>query len=187
MSHHIYTTKGVVLSLHPHRESDKVATLFTRELGLVYGEARGIRKLGSKLTTTLIDLSLVKVSLVRGRRLWRVTTVSTIRDVAGELRERWSSLVTLINVLTLLRKLVRGEEKNQNLYDKLEESITEILDEQFDQDELRDWELHTVSGILSQLGYLDRSEVPKSKNGVKLKRRGLLNLVNQGIRESGLE
>src|SRR4051812_39847781 len=106
MSHHVYTTRGIVLSLQSVKEGDKVATVLTEDLGLVRAMARGMRKPGSKLSTSLLDLSLVRISLVRGQRQWRVTTVTLIRDVYSELRGQKQSREALYRVIKLIGKLV---------------------------------------------------------------------------------
>lgn len=186
MSHHVYTTRGIVLALYPSREVDKTAVILTRDLGLVFGTARGMRKISSKLGSALLELSIVKVSLVKGKGTWRVTTVTLIRDSASELRLKREALKSLHKVALLVRKLVRGEEKHPNLYDEFEASAIELLDTSVSESDILDWELYTVARVLSELGYLSKSESPQSLSEAREKRKLLLKLVNDGIKESGL-
>jgi len=184
MSHHVYTTRGVVLSLKPTKEADKLATILTRDLGLIHGSARGIRKLDSKLSSPLSELALVRVSLVKGKRSWRVTTTGLIRNSYVELRQNRKALEALSRIFGLLRTMVRGEDKNIELYDELEENLLNMLDDQKKDPEI--WELYTVSRLLSHLGYLSKDKIPKSFEDVEERKKEFVSLVNFGIHESGL-
>lgn len=57
------STIGVVLKSFNHRDSDKIYTLFTRDLGKISVWARGVRKISSRRAGNLDTLNLVKVSL----------------------------------------------------------------------------------------------------------------------------
>ncbi|MBX4195731.1 DNA repair protein RecO [Candidatus Parcubacteria bacterium] len=185
MSHHVYTTRGIVLYLRPAREADRVAVILTGDLGLVHGIARGARKPTSKLSNSLLEFALVRVSLVRGRHSWRITTVTLVRDVYGELRGRKAAVEALGRVLALTGKLVSGEEKHQELFDSLERAIILLVDDVGDEDEDA-WELLTVARVLNSLGYLSGESLPANLLETREKRRVLLELVNRGIRSSGL-
>lgn len=185
MSHHVYTTRGLVLRLRPRAESDKLAAVLTRDLGLVFGTARGSRKPSSKLSGILLDLSLVKISLVRGKNSWRVTTVTLLRDFASELRGRRQALEAYSRVLALVGRLVHGEEKHPELFDELERSALILADEVGDED-VDAWELFSVAKALHHLGYLSKEALPSNIIETREKRRALLELVNQGIHSSGL-
>lgn len=185
MAHHIYTTSGIVLSLYPSRESDKVVGVMTKEFGLVYATARGARSLSSKLSPALFELALVKISLVKTKTSWRVTSVSLVLDTASVLKERREALSALCRVSFLAKKLLRGEEVNQSLYEDLERSIKLLIEGVADED-VDAWELFTVAKMLSNLGYLSREALPSTLIETREKRRAILSLVNSGIQASGL-
>jgi DNA repair protein RecO len=185
MSHHIYTTRGLILSLRKTGETDKLVYVFTRDLGLVLAHARGVRKIGSKLSSSLSELSIVDISLVRGKRYWRVTSVVLIQNLPFILRERREALAVLYKVTGLLSRLIHGEEKSSHLYDELEAAIIELI--KIEGDEVGSWEIYTISKILFHLGYLSKSDVPSSVDEALLRKNDLVRLINTGIRESGLE
>ncbi len=186
MSHHVYTTKGIVLALYPTKEADKTASILTQDLGLIRGNARGIRKLGSKLTTSLLEFGIVKVSLVKGKNFWRVTTVTLLRNSFVELRGRREALKALGRVVSLLNSLVKGEEKNAELYDEFETNLLSLLDGSVGDEEVLNWEIFTVARLLSHLGYLSKSEVPVQLEDVKNKKKHFLSMINSGIYSSDL-
>lgn len=185
MSHHIYTTRALVCGLYPVKEADKQVLALTRDLGLVSTNARGARKLESKLSSNLLDLALVKLSLVKGKNAWRVTTVTLFHNVATELRERRKALLALARIVALVKRLVRGEEKHIELYEDLERATLILLNEVGDED-VDAWELLTVARILFNLGYLSKESLPTNLIETREKRKVLLELVNSGIQASGL-
>ena len=74
--HHIYHTEGIILGSKNYGEAGKYYSIFTRDLGMIYASAQGVRKMSSKLRFILQDFSYVKVDLVQGRDFWRVTSAS---------------------------------------------------------------------------------------------------------------
>lgn len=157
--------------------------VLTRELGLVRAGARGLHGGHSKLASALLELALVRISLVRGKHSWRVTTVTLERNIASLLRSRREALRALARVGRLVQKLVRGEEKHPELFDELESSAELLLKDDTDS---ADWEVYTVARILHKLGYLALSEVPKSLSEASERRSDLIRILNLSIKESGL-
>ena len=72
MLHHIYHTEGFVLSGQSVGEANKYFRIFTKDFGMVGAMAQGIRLLQSKLRYSLQDYSYSKISLVRGKQVWRI-------------------------------------------------------------------------------------------------------------------
>lgn len=183
MAHHVYTTRGIILALRPTRESDKTVAVLTRDLGLVRATARGMRGGSSKLAPALLELALVKISLVRGKHSWRVTTVTLLRNFASGLRPRREALKALARVTSLLLKLVRGEEKHVELYDELESAALTLTDSEPPVDV---WEVYTVARLLQELGYLREADTPKSLEDALGRKSELITLLNTSIKETGL-
>lgn len=183
MPHHVYTTRGIVLALRPTRESDRAVTVLTRELGLIRASARGLHGGHSKLASSLLELALVRISLVRGKHSWRVTTVGLERNLASELRPRREALQALARAAGLLQKLVRGEEKHPELYDEFESSALALAESAANP---ADWEVYAVARILHKLGYLPEARVPKDLAEAGTRRLELIKELNASLRESGL-
>lgn len=156
--HHIHHTEAYVLGSSPKGEDSKILRLYTRELGLVYAHAQGVRKLSSKLRFTLQDFSLAAVDLVRGKEVWRVTTASPIHAYASIRRNRASETI-LARVHSLLVRLVTGEEANDEIYDILGRTYDLLEKPGHTPEEYRALELLSVARILIALGYLSRGAV----------------------------
>jgi len=173
VSYHIYTTRGVVLSERPVREADRIYTIMTRDLGLVQATALGVRKEASKLRGALEPFVLSKISLVRGKEHWRITSAECIRSI--------SPTPAIARPLVLLEKLVRGEASHPELFDAVEDALLfypehgrgtpEPYDEMF--------EIRLVSRVLFHLGYLKEDDLTLGK-------KSLVKVINEGIQASHL-
>ena len=78
MSYHIYQTEGVILSSHLAGESNRFYYIYTEEFGLIGVWGQGVRKLESKLRFNLQDFSHVRIHLIRGKNMWKLTDVDRI-------------------------------------------------------------------------------------------------------------
>lgn len=186
MSHHIYTTKGIVLSLRPQKEVDKLALILTRDLGVIYGSVRGLRQVNSKMRGVISELALIKVSLVKGKRSWRVTGASLIESPSVTLRHEREMLKALYRVGGFLSRLIRGEEKHVEIFDDFEEAMFGLVNGNVQRTDIEAWELLVVSKLLSHLGYLPKGDIPLDINQAKTRKKELVAQINTGILESGL-
>ncbi len=196
MSYHIYTTKGIILNEKPMKEADKAVTIFTRDLGSIRAIATGARKGSSKRSSALTELSFGKFSLVRGKKDWRLTSATLETSIYSEFKENKKLLISFAQILSLIDKLVQGEEKNKKLFDIFEDSLKFALTNKLSGEEIKSFESLTVAKILTELGYLGKDDIAKeylnekiSKELIdkeKLDHRKIVIAINRGIRESGL-
>lgn len=154
-----------MLSERPVREADRIYTIMTRDLGLVSTMAIGVRKEASKIRGNIEPLTLSRVSFVKGKDYWRLTSAEFIKNI--------SSTPSVARPLALLEKLVQGEAPHQELFDTVERTIlsNELHDEMF--------EINMVSRILFYLGYLKESDM-------SLDKKSLVKAINEGIQASHL-
>lgn len=162
MGHYIYNTEGIVLSSFPVGESDKLFNIFTKELGLVQAKAQGIRKIESKNRYGLQDFSLSNFSLVRGREIWRITNVSAEKNLFNIFKTNRNKLNSLFNIIIIIQRFVKGEEKNEELFDLLKEFLYFLQKEDLKNVEYRNFELIFYIKILNNLGYFDK-KIQKEK------------------------
>lgn len=78
MSHHIYQTKAYVIESVETGEANRRLFLLTEDLGLISVAAQGVRHGVSKLKSSIQDLSYSKVSVVRGKEVWRLTNAEKL-------------------------------------------------------------------------------------------------------------
>ena len=113
--HHIYHTEGIILGSKNYGEAGKCYYIFTRDLGMIYASAQGVRKMSSKLRFILQDFAYVKIDLVQGKDFWRVTSASKTNELEGLQRDP-GTFGVFSNIANLLKRLLAGVEKNEILF-----------------------------------------------------------------------
>ncbi len=154
--HHIYHTEGIILGSKNFGEAGRYYSIFTRDLGMVYASAQGVRKMSSKLRFILQDFSYVKVDLVRGKDFWRVASASKTNNLEV-LTKRKETFKVFINVARLLKRLLAGEYPNVELFNDLINGLS-VLEKINTEKDLRNIEAIIVLRILSNLGYISGSQ-----------------------------
>ncbi|MFA6227321.1 MAG: recombination protein O N-terminal domain-containing protein [Candidatus Paceibacterota bacterium] len=154
--HHIYTTEAIIVRSIPMGEANRLYFLLTRDLGFIKATAQGVRLAKSKLKGHLQVFSLTKVSVVKGKDLWRITNAEAI--VQNGVIKNKGKLTVLFNASALLLRLVHGEEKNERLFECVESAYILCRDADLSPDELKSVETLTVLRIMHFLGYIKKAE-----------------------------
>jgi recombinational DNA repair protein (RecF pathway) len=162
MSYSVYSTRGFILGSAPSGEASKVYWIYTEDFGLLRARAQGVRLSASKLRYNLDDYSLGLFSLVKGREFWRLTGAEkeALPQVDASAKAR---------VLHLVKRLVQGEEANQELFAALLSLAQGVTSE-----------TEALGNVLSALGYLDRAEFDGKGE------RDRVMLINKALRETQL-
>lgn len=191
--HHIYHTEAIILGSKNYGETGKYYSIFTRDLGMIYASAQGVRKMSSKLRFVLQDFSYVKIDLVQGKDFWRVTSASKT-NMLGMLTKDKEIFQIVSNVSNLLKRLLAGVEPNQELFSDLISGFS-ILEKSKIED-LQNIEAVIVLRILNNLGYIGGNE--KLQNIVKSpfeenlifevskSRNEVLHQINKALKETHL-
>jgi DNA repair protein RecO len=156
--HEKYTTRGFVIYSSAYREADKIISIYTEDFGLVHAVAAGVRRSASKLRYHTQDFSVRRFSLVRGRDLWRLVGAEEIADaIPIDPRTSSESLAVYARVLSLIRRLVKGQEKNEQVFSSLF-SLYKLLGSatsaEIARTDLSALETLAVFRILHSLGYI---------------------------------
>ncbi len=147
MAHTVHTTSALVLGSTEVQDADKLFWLFTEDFGLLFASAKSVREEVSKLRYTLQDLSQPRVSLVRGRGLWRITGA----EENGAKKLPLEAAQVFGRVAALVRRLVPTDEENQELFTMLRTTRASLAHKEAD---VRTIENVAVARLLYQLGYL---------------------------------
>ncbi len=154
MSHHIYQTEALVLGSTSSGEANRYVYAFTHTLGLVGASAQGVRLLKSKLRYSLQDMNFVDLSLVRGKSGWKVVNARYLEGA----QEKWGNFSekkqVFGRILSLVKRLVHGEEKNEQLFDILKDSFVFLTQTDISAVTIGNFECLAVLRILHSLGYL---------------------------------
>jgi DNA repair protein RecO (recombination protein O) len=158
MSYHIYATEGIILSSNLAGESNRFYHILTKDIGLIGVWGQGVRKLESKLRYNLDDFSYVRVHVVRGKNLWRLTDVETISTYTG-VRSNIEKRLVMGRMAALVKRLLE-EGADSRVYDLFVEAVSELNKERWYRKTLSAFELLFVLRLLSHLGY-GMGSVPK--------------------------
>lgn len=150
-SHQLHHTNAYILASRGVGEANRFITLFSEDLGLIKAVAQGVRLSKSKLKGGLYTYAHTKVSLVRGREVWRITGAEEISR-SYELFDSPEKLALLARVYALVLRLVHGEEPDLELYIELGE-LSGVLARTADA-QLKYLEIAIVLRMLNRLGYL---------------------------------
>lgn len=161
MSYVTYTTEALVCGGADRGSYDRSIMLFTREAGLLFAIARGVRKEASRQRFALTDFSQIRVSLIRGKQGWIIGSVEPLRNDFALAQSR-SDRASVVRLYRLVRRYVHGEEPAPALYDclvlALEKAVTlgdnhDLFDEVI------------MVRCLQHLGYVAHDEIPKEIAG----------------------
>lgn len=162
MSHTLYKTDALVLGSTDIGEAHRYIDLLTRDFGRIRGVARSVRFERSKLRFSLQDFSLSSVSLIRGKEVWRITGAEEKHNVFTTLRGRVPEQEMVARMMTLLRRLLPGEEENKKLFAIIQQATVFLVEHIPEQEVLRDFECLVVLRILHNLGYLAKDDTSES-------------------------
>lgn len=121
--------------------------LFTREFGLLYVHGQGVRGLSNRNRYAFRTHGVARVTLVRGRGVWRLTSAQA---------ESECSPIEWRRVLALVGGLLAEEDRSLQLFDLLHES-REVFLRVGDATERRVLEALTALRALALLGYVGDS------------------------------
>jgi DNA repair protein RecO (recombination protein O) len=191
--HHIYHTEGIILGSKNYGEAGKYYSIFTRDLGMIYASAQGVRNVCSKLRFVLQDFSYVKIDLVAGRDFWRVTSASKTNKLE-QITKNSGTLKVFSNIGNLLKRLLVGVEPNEVLFDDLLNGL--FILEKSETKDLRNTEVVLVLRILHNLGYIGENEIlqnliksPFENNLIyeaSKSRSQILEQINKALKETHL-
>lgn len=198
--HHIYHTEGIILGNKNYGETGKYYSIFTRDFGMLYASAQGVRKMSSKLRFILQDFAYVKIDLVQGKDFWRVTSASKTNALES-LTKNLGTLEVISNIANLLKRLLAGVEKNERLFTDLINGLSVLENKTAEgiahtEEDLRNIEVIIVLRILNNLGYIGGNETlqnlvqsPFEENlifEVSKSRSQVLRQINKALKETHL-
>lgn len=150
MSYTIYTTPAYILEKYETGEHDITLLLMTRNHGLLYVRATGVRKGTSKMRMHLHLWGQVQVSLVQGR-IWRLTGVELLRAYPFTDIEYMTSI--LARLIHTVKRLHQGSHEGVHEYelvDMIMQTSGQVLDE-----DKEIFEIWAMIQILAVYGYWD--------------------------------
>ena len=137
-------------------EANYSINLFTKDFGLIVAHAQGVREIKSKLRYHLQYLLYSDIDLVLGRGGWRITNAAEKKNFSSiffHKNEIQRHMIIIARVASLLRRLLRGEEKNEPLFKDVVAGFTLLSSGELPEEDARAVEIVIVMRILNHLGY----------------------------------
>lgn len=165
MAYQTYTTEALVCGTQNRNTADRSYLLFTRDAGMVFADARSVREERSRQRYALQDFSLVRVSLVKGKRGWKIGSIESLKNFYHDAADK-TARGSVVSVFRHLRRFVRGEEPAEDLFTFTTDALIELATSP----NHTPFTLLVVQvRILSLLGYVDDKSVPESIQHVEPK------------------
>lgn len=156
MTYTTYTTEALVCGTYDRYTSDRSYLLFTKDAGMLYADAKSVRLEKSRQRYAMQDFSLVKVSLVKGRSGWRIGSVEALENYYRSAADR-AARGSIVTAHRTLRRFIRGEEPHPELFIYVRDALSTLSQSVKERKQLE--QIMQVQ-VLSQLGYVDKKQLP---------------------------
>lgn len=155
---HDVGTRGIVINRFSSGEGSVRVHLFTEKFGLISSLAQSAREERSKLRPHLQVGTFGNFNLVNGARTWRVVGAVDTKDFYFSSTGNPNVQHASARVMSLLRQLISGEEKDGDLFESVWNFLTSL--ETITDSTIARAERLVVLQILASLGYAGKDTVP---------------------------
>lgn len=114
----VHRAKGFVLKKENIREADQRFWIYTREYGQVVVIAKAIRKLNSKLRSSIDVFCLVEIEFIQGKTQ-KTLTDAVLQERFTGLKKRLLKIRLAFRFARIFSRLVRNHQPDKNLYSGL--------------------------------------------------------------------
>lgn len=154
MSHHIHTTKAIVIKLLPEGEESVIAECITADLGRIYVHVQGARKIQNRHRMMLYPFASITLGCVQGKSYFRCTGIAEREHVYDNLvnlsKERRALLRECFG---MIQRLVPSGIPIPEVFPAYEFFVSQILDQTVSDHDANILLLVAQLRILGILGY----------------------------------
>lgn len=185
-----YTTLGFLVDARPSGEADRNLLFYTRDFGMVLAHATSVRHSKSKLRSHIAIGVPLSITLLRSKTRWKITEAVATGE---KLAPKSAGYKTFAQILSVLKSLVHGEEKNDALFNAVLELHQFLIGSQTT-DNLDSVECLAMIKILHTLGYGEpKSEIADDAgfdadtfSKIKTHKKELIFGINKALHDTGL-
>ena len=120
-----YRTKGFIFKKSDRFEADRLFKIFTYDFGKIEILARAIRKITSKLRAGAEVFYLSEIEFIQGKTRKTLTNALAIEKFLVA-RTKLRRLRTAYQIAAIFDKLVKGEEKDERIWELLKETFVKL-------------------------------------------------------------
>ena len=151
-----YRTKAFIFQKNNINETDRVFSVFTDDFGHLNIFAKAIRKITSKLRNGIDIFFLSEIEFIQGKNRKTLTDASVIKKF-NNIFQSPEKFRVAYKIGEILSNFIKGEEKDQRLFDLLEDSFHRLDDNNLSADKCNLVYQYFLWNAFSLLGY--KSEV----------------------------
>lgn len=145
-----YRTQGFILKTEDRAEANQILTVFTKDFGKLQILAKAIRKIKSKLRGGTREFCLSEIEFIQGKTYKTLTDASLIENF-NNLRKDLRKLKIAYQIAELLDNLIKGQEKDEKIWNLINEVFNKLNDRQIINRQLLYY--YFLWNFLSILGY----------------------------------
>ncbi len=184
-----YTTLGFIVNTRGSGEADRLFLIYTKDFGMIFAHATSVRMSKSKLRPHLNVGSELHLTVLKSKNRWKITEA---RESGEKLLINSKEYKVFLKILTVLKSLIHGEEKNESLFEVLSNFYNFLLKDN-DKNILEAGELLGMVSVLKVLGYgeeLDISEYSGEFEEENLKKiltdkTNIIKKINKSLKATG--
>jgi len=120
-----YKVRGYIIRKKDSRESDKIFTLYTEELGKIRVVAQGVKKISSKLCGNLELLHQATYTIASGKQMDRIVTVDII-DTYEPIKNDMKKLICALYFFDFLDHLIKDSQQDSQVYGLIGEMLDSL-------------------------------------------------------------
>ena len=122
-----YRTQGFILKKTDQGEADQLLTVYTKDFGRLEILTKAVRKIKSKLRAGAELFYLSEIEFIQGRGRKTLTDAALIKKFANFGKDL-KKLRIAHKIAQVFDDLVKGQEKDENLWNLLNETFSELND-----------------------------------------------------------
>lgn len=147
-----YRTQGIVLKKENRLEADQLFTVYTKDFGRLEILGKGIRKIKSKLRSSIDLFYLSEIEFIQGRT-YKTLTDALLIDKFENLKKDLKRLAIAFRITEIAEELIAGQEPDKKIWDLLKGTLKKLNQPSF---RIFDWRLvccYFFWNLISFLGY----------------------------------
>jgi DNA repair protein RecO (recombination protein O) len=147
-----YRYTGIILNKQDIGETDRIYTIYTLEGGKIRSVAKGVRKAEAKLASSLENLTLADIIIVRTRGLGKITG-SIVEQNFSFLKRDCDALLVVFSVMAIFDKMVDLDNSDTRVFQLLSKYL-ETMDSLSEKQEEEKYETISLGFLVKLLDYL---------------------------------
>ncbi|MDB5204825.1 MAG: repair protein RecO, repair protein RecO [Candidatus Taylorbacteria bacterium] len=188
--HHKYTTLGFIVNTRGSKEADMLYSIYTEDFGMVFASATSVRLSKSKLRPHLFVGVLLSLTVLKTKTGWKLVEAKQMGEMISLKNKGYKIFARMLSVL---KSLIHGEEKNESLFEVVLNMYKLILEKK-DTEIGEGIEMLGMIKILGSLGYgtdigiskyIDKDFDEATLDAIFLEKAPIVKEINKALKATG--